>query len=680
MAGQQSFRKIRKFGPFTLDPQTGEITRNGLRIRLQPQPARILILLTDVPGKLVTREDIRIGIWGADTVTDLEQSLNFAIRQIRAVLRDAADKPEYLETISKRGYRFIAPVSEISADEKIKPAAQLQSSGQAETQGIESLPLTAVDIAAEGQSTTSVSAGQRNGSLSNSPRGKFRASPAVFFILAGICLLSIFLLYHYKERAQGLQADSIVVLPFVNLTGDSSLEYLSDGMTEEMITRLAKLDPSHLKVIARTSAMSYKNTHATAQQIGNDLGVQYVMEGSLQKNGDQIRMIAQLIRVSDQMHIWAQSYDGRLGQLLTFENQVAQSIAKLLSLHFADSSTEEHTPINSVAKNEYLQGMYFLSQRSKQGFENALLHFGRAVQEDPKYARAYAQLAVTYNLMGQYNWMRQDEARSQAKAAAMQALSMDDSLSEAHAALGFSEWFYDWNPVLAEKELLRAIALDANNVDAHHWYSQLLMTSGRVDESERQMHAALALDPKALILQTNLGWIHYTARQYPLAIAEMKQVLAQNPAFLTAHYKLWWIYSVIHDEPRAWQEFQIVVHSVSSPEQAARILAAYNTGGYIGSLRALSGSDDSNYYGNYVDAARCMIFSGDGNGALNVLDKGLQMHDGWMIYIPTDPAFDSLHSDPAYIRFVDRLSSTSVDAATRPPKNPDTTLTDAQPR
>jgi TolB-like protein/DNA-binding winged helix-turn-helix (wHTH) protein/Tfp pilus assembly protein PilF len=645
MATPSTSPRLRKFGPFAFDPQTGELSRNGRRLRLQPQPAKILGLLTEVPGQLISRDDIRIRVWGADTVADLDQSINFAIRQIRAALDDHADKHQYLETISKRGYRFIAPVSEI--DGAREPGSR---EAEAAPPGIlidGSDALTTPPILPVAESVPA--------------RRSFRAATISVVLLAVICLLVIFLAYRQKHASRP-PADSIAVLPFVNLTGDPSLEYISDGMTEEMITRLATLDPSRLMVIARTSAMSYKNTQKTAQQIGNELNVQYVVEGSLQKQDGQVRVIAQLIRVSDQMHLWAQTYVGGHDQLPQFENQVAESVAAKLSLP-PRNRAQEYLPATEQAYSDYLQGMRSLAQRSKPGFEGALQNFSSAVQQDPKYARAYAQLAVTYNLMGQYNWMRQPEAGSQAKAAAMQALSLDESLSEAHAALGFSAWFYDWNLPRAEREYLRAIALDPNNVDAHHWYAQLLMTSGRNEQSERQMHAALALDPKALILETNLGWIHYTARRYPLAIAEMQQVVSQNPDFLSAHYKLWWTYSVTGDEPHAWQEFQIVVRAISSPEQADKILAAYNSAGYAGSLRALYNADDQNYYGDLIDAARCMMFSGDSKGAMGALQKGLAMHDGWMIFAPTDPAFTSLHSDPQYIHFVSQLNSTSTNAA-----------------
>jgi TolB-like protein/DNA-binding winged helix-turn-helix (wHTH) protein/Flp pilus assembly protein TadD len=654
MALQPTHRTSRQFGPFSLDAQTGELTRNGLRVRLQPQPARMLILLTDTPGALVTREEIRRQVWGTDTLTDLEQSINFAIRQIRAALRDAPDNPTYLETISKRGYRFIAPVSETVVEDKRDPSNRDTKDAS-----------TTRDVAqknSEGTLPISFPSPMASPSALSSPaRKQTRLIQTVFLLgsFAGICLLLVFLFVRYKKRVAVARDDSIAVLPFVNLTGDPSLEYLSDGMTEEMITRLAKLDPAHLKVIARTSAMSYKDTHKTAQQIGQDLNVQYLMEGSLQKRDNQVRVIAQLIRVSDQMHIWAQPYDGQLDQLVTFENQITRSVANSLALHLSAASMEGHIPVGSQAHNDYLQGIYALSQRSKQDFERAMQSFSYAIQEDPQYADAYAQLAVTYNLMGQYNWMRQDEARSQAKAAALQALTLDDTSGEAHAALGFSEWFYDWNSIDAEKQMLRAIELEPNNVDAHHWYSQLLMTEGRLDESERQMHAALALDPNSLILRTNLGWIHYTARNYPLAIEEIKLVVTQNPGFLTAHYKLWWIYSVIHDEPHAWQEFQIVARSISSPEQGAKVLSAYKTTRYAGALLTLAGAGDSNYYGNRVDAARCMIFAGNSADALRELGIGLKQHDGWMIFVPTDPAFDPLHSDPSYLLIVKNLRNNS---------------------
>ena len=195
-----------------------------------------------------------------------------------------------------------------------------------------------------------------------------------------------------------------------------------------------------------------------------------------------------------------------------------------------------------------------MSQRSRAGFGNALRSFGAAVAQDPKYARAYAGLAVTYNLLGQYGWMDTSQAYNQAHAAAQQAIAADPSLAEAHAALGFNQWFYEWNPAAAEKELLQAIQLEPTNVDARHWYATLLMTRGRTAPAEDQMRTALGLDPKSLILRTNQGWFHYLNRDYPLAIQEMQAVVNENPNFVTAHYKLWWVYSARRDAANSWNE------------------------------------------------------------------------------------------------------------------------------
>ena len=361
MDGEYPFPKTRQFGPFSLDPQSGVLTRNGLRLRLQPQPARILVLLTDAPGRLVTREEMRMRIWGADTVADTEQSLNFAIRQIRAVLHDDADRPEYLETIAKRGYRFIAPVSEIAseivAEEKIGPAQHDRKTG------IEhSLP-PKVEDTADGRSAeaASVLAGKTDSRTTFVGHGKFRAGLLVLAIFAVTCLVATLAFHRYQKRGSGPLADSIAVLPFVNLTGDPSLEYIADGMTEETITRLATLEPSRLLVIARTSAMSYKYSRKTAQQIGRELNVLYVVEGSLRRQNNQLRVIAKLIRVSDQMHLWAKSYQGEDVQLPEFEDQVAESVANALSLHRLNRA-EEHVPASDEAYNDYLQGMFFLSQ------------------------------------------------------------------------------------------------------------------------------------------------------------------------------------------------------------------------------------------------------------------------------------------------------------------------------
>jgi Tfp pilus assembly protein PilF len=321
--------------------------------------------------------------------------------------------------------------------------------------------------------------------------------------------------------------------------------------------------------------------------------------------------------------------------------------------------TPEHIPTSNEAHEAYLQGLYFLAQRSNPGLESALQSFGTAVAKDPQYARAYAELAVTYNLLGQFGWMSTDQARSQARAAALQAIAADANLAEAHAALGFNSWFYEWNPRAGEDELREAIRLEPTNVDARHWYALVLMTGGRPAEAEQQMRAALALDPKALILRTNLGWVHYTNRQYPLAIQEMQSVVQENPDFLTAHYKLWWAYSVTRDTPHAMQELMAVARLQFKTEDADKIATAYEKHGYPAALEVATEATHKDPPYLLTDDARRLSFAGDQKASLQELQRALASREGWVIFVESDPAFDALRSDPEYVSLVRELHASS---------------------
>jgi tetratricopeptide (TPR) repeat protein len=368
---------------------------------------------------------------------------------------------------------------------------------------------------------------------------------------------------------------------------------------------------------------------------------------------------AQLVRGDEQTYLWADTFDGDAGRILEFENRLTDSVARSLSLTLLAGKIPEHTHINYVAHDAYLQGLYSLSQRARPGFENALQSFSTAVAQDPQYARAYAELAVTYNLMGQFSWMDPHQAYSQAKAAAMQAIAADPNLAEAHAALGFNHWFYEWNSTAGEKELLQAMQLEPTNVDARHWYALVLMTSGRLADAEQQMRTALELDPKALILRTNLGWLHYMDRQYPLAIQEIQSVLTDNPNFLTAHYKLWWAYSVTGDVPKAWLELKAVAHLIFTPDDEKRIATVYEYEGYAAALKAMMSSSGGYYSEGFVDDARCMMFAGDRAEALEFLERARQNREGWMVFVESDPAFDPLRSAPEYSRLVREIHTAS---------------------
>jgi TolB-like protein/DNA-binding winged helix-turn-helix (wHTH) protein/Flp pilus assembly protein TadD len=653
------FKRTYRFGEFELTPSERAFGRNGTPISVSPKAFEVLTYLVTNPGRVVTKDELLKAVWPDSFVE--ESNLTQHISWLRKAL---GDRPNYIVTVPGRGYQFTATVQTEFPEELVQekqPRDILVHRVRERTHVVidESSPTPMPPL---GSVTTSSQHALLD--FSSTPLGAAKRrtwrSIAVISALAVIAMAIGYFSYERFENAPSHRAVSIAVLPFTNLTGNPAKEYLSDGVTEEMINGLARAEGGQLRVIARTSSMSYKNTRKAVRKIAQELGVQYVLEGSLQCEGNHLHVAAQLIRGNDQTYLWADTFDGDGGQILEFENRLTGSVAHSLSLALLTRKTPEHTPINYAAHDAYLQGLYFLSQRSQGGFQNALRSFGKAVAQDPKYARAYAELAVTYNLMGQYNWMDTPQARSQSQAAAQQAVAADDSLAEAHAALGFSQWFYDWNSAAAEKELLQAVQLEPTNVDARHWYASVLMTSGRWEDADKQMRTALALDPKSLVLRTNLGWLHYLRRQYPLAIQEMQSVAKDNPDFVTAHYKLWWIYSATGNVPQAWNELRAFAHVMFTPDNEKRLVMVYEKEGYAAALKAMVFFNSGYYSEGLVDDARCMTFAGDKAAALEFLERALKNREGWMIFVESDPAFDSLRSDPAYARLVGELHAVSV--------------------
>jgi TolB-like protein/DNA-binding winged helix-turn-helix (wHTH) protein/Tfp pilus assembly protein PilF len=624
-----SIRAQARFGPFSLDLQSGDLSRNGRPIRLQEKPRSLLLALAERHGELVSRKELHEHLWSNDTFVDFEEGLNAAMSKLREALDDNPQSPRFIETVRGRGYRFVAKIEMIAEALEPPPPAPIPVP-QAAPPPIEPRPPAHLPH-----------------------RPSFKA----IFAAALTCVLLIgAALFAVRWRQIHMPVISIAVMPFVNSTGDISRDYICNGITEELIARLGVLAPGRLRVIAPASARTYANTSKSLEQIGRELNVQYLVEGSLEQQGDEVRVSAQLIRIGDQARVWADVYKGDLSDQFAFESSVADSVGHALSLHVPALQQAQYRPGKYEAHDAYLKGMYFLSQRSKTGFEQAIVSFSSAVAIDPKYAEAYAQLADTYNLMGQYSWMDPGTARSQAWAAAEQALSLDPSLAEAHAALGFSSWYYQWNLSAAETEFRKAIALEPENVNAHHWYEQLLMTTGRFSEAEQQMQAALDVDPRSPILRTNLAWLYEYEDRFPQAVQLIQQVLAENPNFLPAHYKLWYIFAAMGDQAGAAQEFEWVLRGLSDPAMERETMDVYRTTGYMAALRACGSLTDHSYYvGSKVDGARCLMALGDSAAALAVLKAAYRDHEGWMLYVELDPAFKALRSNPAFQQLIAEL-------------------------
>jgi TolB-like protein/DNA-binding winged helix-turn-helix (wHTH) protein len=446
-----------KFGDdFELDLTAWQLRRAGRLIKLERIPMEVLLFLVQNQGELVSREQIVEKIWGKDTFLDTDNAVNGAIRKIRQVLRDDADQPRFIRTISGKGYSFIAPVLECpDIEARLLETATPDSLATEPGAGRERVePEAAAPFAAD---SIAALPGQR------SLFGRSIRAAMIVAIMASVAYIGWSEFRARPSHAGGRAM--LAILPFDNLTGDADQEYFSDGMTEEMITQMGSLDPAQMGVVARTSVMHYKHSQEPLPQIARELGVQYVLEGSVRRNADKVRITAQLIQVSDQTHLWARNYDRDIKDVLVVQSEIAREISGEIQ-----TALGEHKPIAPAvpqtlspealeAYNLYLKGQYFWNRRALQ---QAVSYFQQATEKDPNFARAYAGLADCYTLLGAYAGAPPAEFAAQARAAARRALQLDDSLPEAHTALALIVQNYDYDWQTAEKEFKRAIELNPN--------------------------------------------------------------------------------------------------------------------------------------------------------------------------------------------------------------------------
>ena len=637
--------RLIRFGVFELDLRSGELQKQGRKIRLEGQPVQVLICLLESPGELVTREELHRKLWPADTFVNFEHGLNAAVKRLRQALNDSADNPRFVETLPRRGYRFIAPIHavDVSGDVPAVTAAPAVT----EVPGTQDLPETKDHDPADLSEKTVVFAHQRW------PRAWKTSGVALLLAVLGV--FAAWVLRTASHQPPVIR--SLAVLPLENLSGDASQEYFSDGMTDELITELGQI--GELRVISRTSVMTYKGAHKSLPQIARDLNVDSVVEGTVLRSGNQVRITAQLILAAADKHLWAQSYQGDLRDTLALQKQVARSIADAIRIELTpheQAVLKNVKRVNPDAHEAYLKGRYFWNKRTADGLKKAADYFNQAIEKDPNYAQAYAGLADSYALLGdwEYGVLAPKEAYPRAKAAATKAIELDSTLGEAHISLAFCLDGYDWDWESAGNEFRRGIELNPGYATGHHWYAWHLTALGRNGEAVAEIKKAESLDPLSLIISADLAEELLIAHRYDESITQSRKTMDLDPRFAVAHYELGQAFVQKHMYNEAIAELQkAIALSGGSTTCTSNLAYAYAVSGskneavkILNDLKNRSNHDVS----NAPEIALVYIGLDEKDQAMAWLERAYaeRFNPGVLLR----PAFDPLRSDP---RFQDLL-------------------------
>jgi TolB-like protein/DNA-binding winged helix-turn-helix (wHTH) protein len=643
MANPVESTHIVRFGDFELDLRSGELQSNGHHIILQEKPFQILTALLERPGEMVSREELSKRLWPAGTFVDFDLGLNKAVNRLREALDDSAEEPRFIETFPKRGYRFVAPVTRNGA----APA--------------EASPTSTAHASSDGPN---YGHGNENAGALLAVFEKW-AFTWRFAIVAGFLVLIVMVSYVAWRRHSTAPAPAgrimMAVLPFQNLTGDPEQEYLTDGLTEETIARLGGLQTERLGVIARTSVMGYKHGDKRLDQIGRELDVQYVLEGSVRRERNRLRITAQLIQVKDQSHLWVQEYDRSLQDIIALQDDVAAGVTQEIQARWAIELRNHplrHQPANPEAYDAYLKGRYSLNRRTEAGLHNALGYFHAATDADPGYALAYAGLADCYILMVSNYDISPEAPVLQARTAANKALALDPGLGEPHAVLALIAQNHDWNWEESEREFKLAMAADPTDPTAHFWYSNGLAVRGRFDEGFREMAIARRLDPMSLPIRISEGAEFYMARRYDDALGECDRILEIEPNYAAAYlYR-----GLSYVQKAKWKE------ALADLETAKRLDDSLLSAAMRGEAYALAGDKTRARQilsEMQVRAKRehvsplypAIIHAGLGNKdlAFSELEAAVEERDTNVLAIKVAALFDPLRSDQRFADLVRRV-------------------------
>ena len=560
------------FDVYEADLRSGELRKQGLRVRLPEQPFQVLAILLEHPGEVVTRESLQKRLWSHGTFVDFEQGLNAAVKRLREALDDSAETPRLIETLPRRGYRFI---------------------------------------------------------------GSLAAKPG--------------------------RIESLAVLPLENLSRDPEQDYFAEGMTEALITSLAKIGA--LRVVSRTSVMQYKGVRKSLRDIAGELQVDGVVEGTVQRSGERLRISAQLIHAPSDTHLWAESYDRDLRDVLALQSEVAQAIAREIQVKLTPLDQARFAQAHRVdpeAYDAYLQGRYHWNRRTGAGLQPAVQYFEQAIAKDPAYAAAYAGLADCLSILGFSGFVSPEEGCRKAKVLAMQALELDPSLADAHASLAFAATYYDYDFVGAEREFEQSIELNPRYPTAHHWFGHYLALMGRYEESYTEVKRAVRLDPHSLMIRVSLGWVSAWAHRYDQALDEFEKVLDVDPNFILAQLGVGYTFRAKSMHERAIAAAQRTVElSRSAPTFVGFLGVEYAAAGYRDEaqdiLEQLQELSKQRYVTPYL-VAQIHASLGERDEALRWLESGYRERAAWMVLLKIDSRFDGLRSDPRFQDLLRRMN------------------------
>lgn len=642
--------RIIKFGLFELDLRSCELRKKGLKIKLQEQPYQILSLLLEHPNQAVTREELRHALWPSDTFVDFNHSLNSAIMRLREVLGDSSENPVFIETLSRRGYRFIAPVDRVSEHAAEAHSSQLVTARWGERGGNSSQAQEIVLTPAKQESSKPQ---PTKGMVSR------RALAVGAIVIASVLLISGPTAHYLRKPAASIvepdQLKSLVVLPLENLSGNKEQDYFADGMTDELIASLAKI--RSLRVISRTSAMEYKGTHKSLSEIARELNVDAVVEGTVLRSGKRVRITAELVQVSTDRHLWAETYESELGDILTLQSHVASAIVNEIRIKLTPEEQQRLAaprPVNSEAYEDYLKGRYYWNKRSEEALTKAIGYFRRATEKDSRYALGYAGLADCYSIIGSaiVGTVSAKEVAPAAKAAAQKALELDNTLAEAQTSLATVRFNYDWDWEGAASGFQRAIELNPNYATAHQRYSLYLMAMGRTRESVGEINRARNLDPLSISMNFSLGWRFYMARQYDLAIEQLRNTIDMDPNFALPHLVLGQAYEQKGSYDHAVAELQkaTILSHESAPMIAALGHAYASMGRRTEAQHLLSQllTESNKEYVSPFYIAVVYAGLGDNEKAMDWLKKAYQDRSNGVVFLKVDPQFDSVRSNPRF--------------------------------